>query len=145
MNYMKNLIKGKATEIPITQIIGHHNETLKQVNTRYKNMVENLPAAQFTPYGSRKKPFLDLLFGILGTSFGVANRIEIAKINSIIAKNIHHTDFLVDITQLHENHLYKLDNMIKNTAQTLSEFVKYSAAAASSYLDNQQCNTYKNY
>jgi len=45
-------------------------------------------------------------------------------------------DILVDITQLHENHLYKLDSMIKNTAETLSEFMKYSAAAASSYLDN---------
>ncbi len=87
MNYMKNLIKGKATEIPITQIIVHHNETLQRVNTSYKNMVDNLLAAQFTPYGSRKKSFLDLLFGIVGTSFGVANRIEIAKINSIIAKN----------------------------------------------------------
>jgi len=72
----------------------------------------------------------------VGTSFGIPNRIEIAKINTIINKNIHRTNMLVDITQLHENHLYKLDNMIKNTAETLSEFVKYSAAAASSYLDD---------
>jgi len=74
-------------------------------------------------------------FGIVGTFFGVANRIKIAKINTLIVKNIHHTDMLVDITQLHENHLYKLDNMIKNTAEILSEFVKYSDAATSYYLD----------
>jgi len=43
---------------------------------------------------------------------------------------------LVDVSQFHENHLYKLDNMIKNTTETLSEFVKYSAAADSSFLDN---------
>jgi len=134
--YMRNLIRGKATEIPITQIIGHHNESLHRVNTSYKNMIANLPSAQFTAYGSRKKQFLDLLFGIVGTALGVSNTIEIAKINSIIVKNIHRTDMLVDVSQLHENHFYKLDNMIKNTAETLSEFVKYSAAAASSYLDN---------
>jgi len=133
---MDRLIKGRATEIPITQIIGHHNESLQRVSTSYKNMIANLPSAQFTPYGSRKKRFLDLLFGIVGTAFGVSNAIEIAKINSIIAKNIYRTDMLVDVSQLHENHLYKLDNMMKNTAETLSEFVKYSAAAASSYLDN---------
>jgi len=62
---MKNLIKGKATEVPMTQIIGHHNKTLQQVNSKYKNMVNNLPVAHFTPYGSRKKQFLDLLFGIV--------------------------------------------------------------------------------
>jgi len=43
---------------------------------------------------------------------------------------------LVDISQLHENHLYKIDNMIKNVAQVVSDFVQYSAAVASSYLNN---------
>jgi len=43
---------------------------------------------------------------------------------------------LVDITQLHENHLYKLDTMVKNSAEILNDFIKYSAAAASSYLDS---------
>jgi hypothetical protein len=85
---MKNLIKGKATKIPITQIIGHHNQTLSKINEGYKNILSNLPAAPFTPYVSRKKRFLDLLFGIAGTAFGVANRIEINKINSLIVKNM---------------------------------------------------------
>ncbi len=43
---------------------------------------------------------------------------------------------LVDISELYENHLYKLDNMIKNVGQVVSNFVKFSAAVASSYLDN---------
>jgi len=124
LQYMKNLIKGKATEIPITQIIGHHNQTLSKINEGYKNILSNLPAAQFTPYGSHKKRFLGLLFGITGTDFGVANRIEITRINSLIAKNIHRTDILVDITQLHENHLYKLDTMVKNSAKILNDFIK---------------------
>jgi len=76
-------------------------------------MIANLLEVPFTPYGSRKKQFLNLLFGITGTTFGVTNQIEIAKINTIIAKNIHRTDMLADVTQLHENHLYKLDKMIK--------------------------------
>jgi hypothetical protein len=43
---------------------------------------------------------------------------------------------LVDVSQLHENHLYKLDTMVKHTGETLSEFIKFSAAAAYSFLDN---------
>jgi hypothetical protein len=49
-------------------------------------MLKNLLEAPFTPYGSRKKQFLDLLFGIVGTAFGVSNRIEVERINTIIAK-----------------------------------------------------------
>jgi hypothetical protein len=59
-------------------------------------MVANLPAAQFTPYGSRKKRFLDLLFVIVVTAFGVSNRIEIARINSIIVMNIFELDYFLE-------------------------------------------------
>jgi hypothetical protein len=89
-------------------------------------MLKNPPEAPFTPYGLRKKRFLDLLFGIVGTAFGVFNPIELARINTIIAKNIHRTDMMVDIQ--HENHLYILDNMIKNLGQVVSDFVRFSAA-----------------
>jgi len=65
-------------------------------------VLKNLPEAPFTCYGSRKKLFLDLLFGIVGTAFGVSNGIELARINTIIAKNIHRTDMMVDISQLHK-------------------------------------------
>jgi hypothetical protein len=132
---MTNAIKGKATEEPIKRVINFHNDTLHKVNFNYKNMIENLPEAPFTPYGTRKKQFLDLLFGIVGTVFGVSNSIEITRINTVIAKNIHRIDMLVDISQFHENHLYKLDNM-KDEGKVESDFVRYSAAAASSFLDN---------
>jgi hypothetical protein len=133
---MNNTIKVKATEAPIRDIIKFHNDILHRVNFNYDNMLKNLPEAPFTPYGSRKKHFLDLLFGIVGTAFGVSNRIELARINTIIAKNINRTDMMVDIQQLHESHLYKLNNMIKNVGQVVSNFVKFSAAVASLYLDN---------
>lgn len=43
---------------------------------------------------------------------------------------------LVNITQLHENQLCTLDNMIKDVGKVVSDFVRYGTAAASSYLDN---------
>jgi len=136
LHHMTNAIKGKATEAPVKDIIKFHNDTLHRVNFNYNNMLKNLPEAPFTPYGSRKKRFLDLLFGIMGTAFGVSNRIELARNNTIIVNNIRRTDMMVDIQQLHKNHLYKLDNMIKNVGQVVSDFVKFSAAVASLYLDN---------
>ncbi len=72
---MVNAIKGKATEEPVKDIIKFHNNTLYRINFNYNNMLKNLPEAPFTPNGSRKKRFLDLLFGIVGTAFGVSNRI----------------------------------------------------------------------
>ncbi len=66
MHHMGNIVRGKATETPIKQIIKHHNQTLSKVKEGYDNILLNLPAAQFTPYGSRKKRILDLLFGIAG-------------------------------------------------------------------------------
>ncbi len=35
-----------------------------------------------------------------------------------------------------KNHLYKLDNMIKNVGQVVTDFIKFSPAVASAYLDN---------
>jgi len=136
LHHMSNAIRCKATEQPIKSIIKFHNDTLHRVNFSYNNILKNLPEASFTPYGSRKKCFLDLLFGIIGTAFGVSNQIELARVNTIIAKNIHRTNMLVDISQLHDNHLHKIDNMIKNVGQVVSDFVRYSAAVASSFLDN---------
>jgi len=89
------------------------------------------------PYGSKKKSFLCLVLGITGTAFGMTNIIQITRINAIIAKNIHRTDMMVDVQQLHENHLYKLDNQIKNTGLILHEFQQYTPSKASSYLDNR--------
>jgi len=134
MHHINNVVKGKATEKPINDIVTLANTTLTLIKSRNRNMILNLPSAKFTPYGSQQKRFLDLLFGIAGTAFGIANQIEIAKINALIAKEVHRTDMLVDITQLHENHLYQLDLQIGNTASTLKQFIEYSPAVASQSL-----------
>ena len=136
MHHMRNIVKGKATEAPILAIINLANYTLAETKFRYKNMLLNLPAAEFSPYGSKKKRFLDLIFGIVGTAFGFTNRLEIAKINALIAKDMHRTDMMVDILQLHENHMHKLDNQIKNVGRVLSDFSQFSPAVASHYLTN---------
>ena len=136
MQHMKNIVKGKATEVPILSIINFSNHTLEGIKFRYKNMILNLPSAEFSPYGSKKKRFLDLIFGIVGTAFAFTNRLEIAKINTIIAKNLHRTDMMVDIIQLHENHMHKLDNTVKDTSRVLNDFTQFSPAVASHYLMN---------
>ena len=117
MHHIKQIIvKGKATELPILSIINNANHTLQSIKFRYKNMILNLPSAEFSPYGSKKKRFSDLIFGIVSTTFGVTNRIKIAKINAIIAKNRHRTDMMVDIV--------------------LTDFTQFSPAVASHYLIN---------
>jgi hypothetical protein len=73
LHHMNNAIKDKATKAPIKDIIKFHHDTLHRVNFNNNNMLKNLPEAPFTPYGSRKKQFLDILFGIVGTAFGVSN------------------------------------------------------------------------
>ena len=37
-------------------------------------MILNLPTSQFSPHGSDKKRFLNLIFGITATAFGIANK-----------------------------------------------------------------------
>ena len=68
------------------------------IKTRTKNMILNLPTSQFSPHGSDKKRFLNLIFGITATAFGIANNLQIAKLNSIMAKEVARTDMLVDIS-----------------------------------------------
>jgi len=121
--HMNNIVKVKATKIQIRKIIRYHKNTLQRVNFSYNNMIANLPSVQF----------LALLIVIADTAFGVTNKIEIIRINTII---LHRTNMLVDGSQLQENHLYKLDNQFQNTCKVFTEFQKYSPATASSYLDN---------
>ena len=47
--------------------------------------------------------------GPAGTAFGIANSIAISNINTQLSKEIHRTNMLVDVTQLHENHLHNID------------------------------------
>jgi hypothetical protein len=42
-------------------------------------MIHNLTTLQFSPHGSDKKRFLNLIFGITATAFGIANNLQIAQ------------------------------------------------------------------
>jgi hypothetical protein len=43
-----------------------------------------------------------------------------------MAKEVARTDMLVDISQLHENHLHSLDIQMNNSASILTDFVRYT-------------------
>jgi len=83
-----NLVKTRATEIPISQIVHLANVSSSMIKTRTKNMFLNLPTSQFSPHGSDKKRFLNLVFGITAAAFGIANNLQIAKLNSIMANEV---------------------------------------------------------
>jgi hypothetical protein len=51
-----------------------------------------------------------------------------------MAKEVARTDMLVDISQLHENHLHSLDIQMNNSASILTDFVRYNPAVASQAL-----------
>ena len=55
MHNIKNLVKTRATEAPITQINELANVTLSMIKQRTKNMILNLPSSKFSPHGSEKK------------------------------------------------------------------------------------------
>ncbi len=77
---------------------------------------------------------INLIFGITATAFGIANNFQIAKLNSIMVKEVSRTDMLIDISQIHENHLHSLDIQLNNSANILTDFVKYNPAIASQAL-----------
>ena len=134
MHNCKNIVRGKATEAPITKIIALANSTLNRIKLRTKTMILNMPTKAISAHEDEKKRFLDLIFGIAGTVLGVSNQIQITKINAIIASEAHRTDMLVDVQQLHENHLHSVDIAINNTSTSITEFVQYSPAVASQAL-----------
>jgi len=61
VNNVKNLVKTRATEIPITQILELANHTLGTIKYRTK------------------------IFGITATAFGISNSIQISKLNAQMA------------------------------------------------------------
>ncbi len=50
-----NLLKTRATEVSITQIVHLANVSLSLIKTRTKNMIINLQTSQFSPHGSKRK------------------------------------------------------------------------------------------
>jgi hypothetical protein len=54
-NVLLNLVKTRATEVPITQVVHLANVSLSMIRQRTKNMILNLPTSQFSPHGSEQK------------------------------------------------------------------------------------------
>ena len=134
MHNVVNIVRGKATAIPIKQIVAIANSTLKDIKARTLNMQLNLPTSAFSPNGGEKKRFLDLIFGIAATAFGISNGIQVAKLNAQMANVNTRTDMLVDVSQLHENHLYQLDIQVNNSAAIHRDFVQFNPAVASQFI-----------
>ena len=94
-------------------------------NDNFVDLISNLPQSAITLY-HRKKRFFDILFGLSGTLFGIANSIAISNINNQIATEKARTDLLVDITQIHEDHLHNIDHQLFNIRSTLEDFVNFN-------------------
>jgi hypothetical protein len=126
-------VHNKTVEHPIKQIVSFSLTTIQDIIVETRDLLDKLPNT--SEYGSRKKRFLDLLFGIAGTAFGIANSVQIAKINTLLGSEIHRVDMMVDVQQLHENHLHSIDLQMINISEILSDFVAYNPAAISAFLN----------
>ena len=109
MTSLVNLTQAKGSGTIIALVAA---ETIKQnkiICDNFVNLISNLSSNKISQF-HRKKHFLDILFGLTGTVFWIANSIVIASINTQIAKNNVRTDLLVDISQIHGNHLHNIDH-----------------------------------
>ena len=101
---IKNLIKTRATEVPITQIVELAIVTLGMLKQRTNNMILNLPTSKFSPHGSEKKQFLNLIFGITATAFGIGNTKAMRKSeNSVVLCSLE-----IDLTGIPTNGILTL-------------------------------------
>jgi hypothetical protein len=84
------------------------------VENNLKQLELNMPLAPESSH-QRKKRFLALfaavgaVLGIAGTAFGISNSATLTDINSKLAQQKQQTDLLVDILQIHTNHLHEID------------------------------------
>ena len=73
-----NITQGKATHNVISHVSREILVQTQIISNNFIHLIENLPNRDITEY-HHKKLFLDLLFGITGTVFGIANSIAIAS------------------------------------------------------------------
>ena len=125
LNNIVKTTKDKVTFEVIRHVAIETNQQVQIIQDNFSDLLQNLPKNGITEY-HRKKRFLGIIFGIAGTAFGVANSIAINNINSLIAKEITRTDLLVDITQLHSNHLHNIDTQLQNVDTIIREFISFN-------------------
>ena len=129
MDHVKTL-QSKATG-PIIQLVAAEIQKQNKIfSDNFVDLISNLPQSAITLY-QRKKRFFDILFGLTGTLFGIANSIAIASINTQIATATARTDMLIDITQIHDDHLHNIDHQLANIRDVLQDFVNYNPVVLS--------------
>ena len=94
--------KTHATNLVIQEITNFNQIHVDLIKQKFKNLIANLPSKPIANSNVEKHKTLEL-FGIAGTAFGIANSIAISHINSQLSKEIHRTNMLVDVTQLHHS------------------------------------------
>ena len=123
LDKVNNITFGKATYTIVGEVTRYGKMQMNLMATNFKNLIANLPSHGVSKH--QKRQILEL-FGLAGTAFGIANTIAIANLNDQLSKEIHRTDMLVDVVQLHENHLHNIDTQLKNVAQVQTEMIIYN-------------------
>ena len=117
----------------VEYIIKMKQTSIDTIHANLLDLLNNMPI-DYTP-NNRKQRFFDLLFGLTGTIFGISNQIQISHINTQIASMQHNMDQMVDIQQLQENHLHKLDLQMKNIDTIIQDFLIHDPAKINAFLD----------
>ena len=103
------------------------------IENNLKQIELNMPLASELNFHRRKR-FIGILtavgaiFGIAGTAFGVANAVTLNEINTKLAEQSQKTELLVDIQQIHANHLHEIDDAMNSINSTLFEMVQFNPA-----------------
>jgi hypothetical protein len=120
--------EGKAMGTILQFVVEQARIQIGIIENNLKQLELNMPLAPSPSYHRRKR-FLGVItaigaiFGIAGTAFGVANTVTLTDINTKLAEQKQTTDLLVDVQQIHENHLHQIDDAIKSIRDTLFDMV----------------------
>ena len=120
--------EGKAMGTILQFVVEQAKIQIGIIENNLKQLELNMPLAPSPSYHRRKR-FLGVItaigaiFGIAGTAFGVANTVTLTDINTKLAEQKQTTDLLVDVQQIHDNHLHQIDDAIKSIRDTLFDMV----------------------
>ena len=91
LEQIKTTYNSKATG-PIIESTAIEAQKQNQIFTdNFVDLISNLPQTKITPF-HRKKRFFEMLFGLSGTLFGIANSIALSNINTQIVTQQARTD-----------------------------------------------------
>ena len=140
-DFMKDIAEettSKATHLVIQEIIMFNQLRLDLINNHFDNIIANLLSRTIYNTHVQKCKILEF-FGIASTAFGIANSIAISHINAQLSKEMHCTDMLVDVTQLHENHLHNIDLQLQNVNSLLTDMLHFHPSMVQTFLSAMTC------